>query len=61
MNVVFLLVAAVLVWLNKRHSREAHGGMDHEMDEKIGLKRIIALLFSAVMLIGLVVFIATGG
>lgn len=61
MNVVFALVAAVLIWLNKRHSREAHSGMDHEMHHGIGMKRIIALLFLAVLVIGLVSFFVTSG
>jgi hypothetical protein len=61
MNVVFALVTAVLIWLNKRHNREAHSGMDHEMRYGIGMKRIIALLFLAVLVIGLVSFFVTNG
>ena len=61
MNVVFALVAAVLVWLNKRHSREAHSGMDHEMHGGLGMTRIIALLFLAVLVIGIVSFFVTSG
>lgn len=59
MNVVFLAVAGGLFWLHRRHHREAH--MDHKMNMKggIGPKRIIALLFLAVLLIGLVVFLVT--
>lgn len=60
MNVVFVCLAAGLVWLHKRHCREAQGGMDHEMDGGIGPKRIIALLFSAILLVGLVIFFLTG-
>ncbi len=33
--------------------------MDHNMQGGIGLKRIIALLFMAVLLIGLVIFLVT--
>ncbi len=57
MNLVFIGVAAGLFWLHRRHHREAH--MDHKMKEGIGPKRIIALLFLAVLLVGLVVFFVT--
>ena len=59
MNLVFIAVAAGLFWLHRRHHREAH--MDHKMNMKggIGLKRIIALLFLTVLLVGLVVFFVT--
>ncbi len=60
MNVVFVLLAAGLIWLHKRHCREAKSSMDHEMGEEIGMKRIIALLFLVVLLVGLVVFLVTG-
>jgi len=59
MNLVFVVVAAGLFWLNRRHHRDAK--MDHKMKEGIGPKRIIALLFLAVLLVGLVVFFVTGG
>lgn len=59
MNLVFIAVAAGLFWLHRRHHREAK--MDHKMNMKagIGAKRIIALLFMAVLLIGLVIFLVT--
>ena len=57
MNLVFIAVAASLVWLHRRHDREEH--MDHKMKERIGPKRIIALLFLAVLLVGLAVFLVT--
>jgi hypothetical protein len=60
MNVVFVFLAAGLVWLHKRHCREAQTGMDHEMNEGIGPKRIIALLFIAVLLVGLGAFLLKG-
>jgi len=53
MNGVFVAVAAGLVWLHRRHHREAH--TQHKMKEGVGPKRIIALLFLAVLLVGLVV------
>jgi len=59
MNLVFIAVAASLVWLHRRHRREAD--MHHKMEEDIGPKRIIALLFLAVLFVGLVVFLVTGG
>jgi hypothetical protein len=59
LNVVFIGLAAGLFWLHRQHHREAH--MDHKMNMKggVGLKRIIALLFLAVLLVGLVVFLVT--
>lgn len=59
MNLVFIAVAAGLFWLHRRHHREAK--MDHKMNMKAGIgpKRIIALLFMAVLLIGLVIFLVT--
>ncbi len=61
MNVVFLAVAAGLFWLHRRHHREAQ--MDHKMNMKggVGPKRIIALLFLTLLLIGLGIFFVTGG
>ena len=57
MNIVFIAVAGSLMWLHRRHKREAQ--MDHKMKEGVGLKRIIALSFLAVLIIGLVVFLVT--
>ena len=57
MNLVFIAVSASLVWLHRRHRRETH--MDHKMKEGVGPKRIIALLFLSVLLVGLVVFLVT--
>lgn len=57
MNLMFIGVAAGLFWLQRRHHREAH--MDHKMKGGVGLKRIIALLFLAVLLVGVAVFLVT--
>ncbi|HUU73625.1 MAG TPA: permease [Burkholderiales bacterium] len=57
MNLVFIAVAAGLFWLHRRYQREAD--MHHKMKHGVGLKRIIALLFLAVLLVGLVVFFVT--
>jgi hypothetical protein len=35
--------------------------MDHKMDEGIGPKRIIALMFIAVLFVGLAVYFVAGG
>lgn len=61
MNLVFVGVAGGLIWLHRRHHRDAGGHMDHKMAAEIGPKRIIALLFLAVLLVGLVVFFITAG
>jgi hypothetical protein len=60
MNVVFVSLAAGLVWIHKWHCREAQTGMDHEMHEGIGPKRIIALLFIALLPVGLGAFLLKG-
>jgi hypothetical protein len=59
MNFVFIAVAAGLFLLHRRHHREM--SMDHKMGEGIGLKRIIALLCLAVLLVGLGLFFVLGG
>lgn len=61
MNAVFVLVAAVLLWLNRRHRRATDSGMDHDMGAGIGLKRIMTLLFMAVLIIGLAASFLAGG
>jgi hypothetical protein len=61
MNAVFVVVAAVLLWLNKRHHRATDSGMDHDMNAGIGLKRIMAWLFMAVLIIGLAASFLAGG
>ncbi len=61
MNAVFVLVAAVLLWLNQRHRRATDSGMDHEMGAGIGLKRIMAWLFMAVLSIGMAASFLAGG
>jgi len=57
MNVVFVCVAVGLIGLHRRHERETAGSM--KMDEGVGPKRIIALLFLAVLFFGMLVFIFT--
>lgn len=59
MNLLFIAVAAGLVVLHLRHHRETN--MHHKMGEGIGLKRIIAMLFLAVLCVGLGIFFVTGG
>lgn len=61
MNAVFLLVAAILVWLHERHCREAGGGMDQDMARGIGPKRVIALSFLAILIGGLIASVLTSG
>jgi len=59
LNLVFIAVAAALFWLHRRHHRKAH--MDHKMNMKggVGLKRVIALSFLTILLVGLVLFFVT--
>ena len=60
MNVAFVFLAGGLVLLHKRHCRETKTGMKHGMSKGIGPKRVIALLFLTVVLVGLVVSFLTG-
>ncbi len=62
MNIVFVAVAAAVVWLHRRHCREQDGGMDHEMESDDGIqpKRIVALACLALLAGGLVSFFLTG-
>jgi hypothetical protein len=61
MNLAFVAVAAILVWLHRRHQREISMDQKMDMDGGIGLKRIIAMSFIAVLLVGIGVFFVTGG
>lgn len=60
MNLGFAGLAAALVWLHRRHCRAASAGMDHAMGGGIGVKRVIALVFLGVLLVGCVAFLVTG-
>ena len=60
MNLAFVAVAAILVWLHRRHQRETSMDQKMDMDGGIGLKRIIAMSFIAVLLVGIGVFFVTG-
>ncbi|MBU2501570.1 permease [bacterium] len=59
MNIFFAILAGALVWLHKRHIQGAKGGMAHGMGGGLGPKRIIALLFLGVLVVGLVASFAT--
>ena len=61
MNLAFVAVAAILVWLHRRHQHEISMDQKMDMDGGIGLKRIIAMSFIAVLLVGIGVFFVTGG
>ncbi len=55
MNIGFVLLAAGLVWLHRRHLRSEGGGMD--MGGGVTPKRVIALSCLTIVLIGLVIHI----
>jgi len=59
LNLVFALFAAGLVWLHRRHTKEAHKKMDHQMETGGALKRNFARLSVAVLLVGVVAYFAT--
>ncbi|RME38650.1 MAG: permease [Deltaproteobacteria bacterium] len=57
LNVIFVFVAAWLVWLHKRYSRKAEDRMQHGASERIGLEKIIALLCLVILMVGLLAFL----
>jgi len=59
LNLVFALLAAGLVWLRWRHTKEAHTRMDHQMETGGAFKRDFARLSVAVLLVGVVAYFAT--
>jgi len=61
MNLLFVAVAAALIWLQRRYRRETRSGEEHAMGGGIGVKRIIAILFLANLFVGVAVFVVTGG
>lgn len=61
LNVLFALLAAGLVWLHRQHARQASRKMQHEMEMGGPLKRGLALLSIAVLLVGVAAFVTTGG
>jgi uncharacterized membrane protein YraQ (UPF0718 family) len=61
MNLGFILVAACLVWLHHRHRDETADDRAHDMGSTgIEPKRIVALVFLAMVLAGLVVYFVAG-
>lgn len=58
MNLAFVVVAVALIWLHRRHQRETKDSM--QMEDESGLKRILALLAIAILVIGLIVHLVAG-
>ena len=52
LNIVFAIVAAVMVWLHRRSRPPAQGGHEHG-DDELAPKRIIALLAALILAVGL--------
>lgn len=62
LNILFVVVAGVLVWLHRRYVQQQLEDKDHEMEMGgFGPKRTIALLFLAVLMGGLITFFVTSG
>jgi hypothetical protein len=58
LNLFFVLVAAVMVWLHRGHKRQHSGGMNHEMAGDGWLKQTFAVLCMAILAGGLVLSFA---
>lgn len=56
MNIIFVAVAAAMVWLHRRHVRKREDGMSHQMGNSTKLKRGIALACAAILIGGLISF-----
>ena len=58
LNLFFVLVAAVMVWLHRGHKRQHSDGMNHEMAGDGWLKQTFAVLCMAILAGGLVLSFA---
>ncbi len=56
LNLLFVFVAGVLVWLHRRHKKESNGGMDHQMDDGFSFKRLFAWIALSVVVGGIIVW-----
>ncbi|MCB2184184.1 MAG: permease [Desulfobulbaceae bacterium] len=61
MNIFFVLLAGVLARLHHNHKKEMSAEMDHDMGGGIDAKRVGALVFLCVLLVGIAAFFITGG
>jgi uncharacterized membrane protein YraQ (UPF0718 family) len=62
LNLLFVVVAGVLIHLHRRHLAVAEGGMDHDHgDGGIGIKRLVVYCFLALLVGGWISFLVTGG
>jgi len=59
LNIFFIVVAGVLVWLHRQHLKDQEGGM--EMGGGMSVKRIVVLLCILIILGGLIAYAVTGG
>jgi len=59
LNLIFVAVAGVMVWLNFRHNRQHQGGMDHEMEGKTKLKRAAAISSLVILVGGLISYLTS--
>ena len=51
LNVAFVIVAAAMIWLHRRHTRD-HGHMEHDMESDSRTKRVFALLAAGIVITG---------
>jgi uncharacterized membrane protein YraQ (UPF0718 family) len=59
LNIVFVIVAGTMVWLNRRHTK-AHGHMEHDMESDSKIKRIVAMAAIVILITGSLVKIFSG-
>ena len=57
LNILFVVLAGLLVWLARRHS---HGGMDHDMPGDTWIKTVAAVVAAVVTGGGLAAFVLAG-
>jgi uncharacterized membrane protein YraQ (UPF0718 family) len=51
LNIVFAIVAVVMIWLHRRHTKD-HGRMEHDMDSDSLLKRVLAVTAAVILIAG---------
>ncbi len=61
MHFLYLILVLLIVTRAFGELAESSGGMQHHLGGKTGLKRIMALLSLALLLVGLVVYLIIGG
>ena len=64
LNLVFVAVSGWLIYLHRQHmAQQGHGGMHHQHGggSKLSIKRVVVYLCIAILVGGMISFVATGG